>query len=68
MQVMSVYLTRQLHQRIEEHNRSAVGHHLKKQHDKTPGDIAWLEILDTHAQLKRPDEAKASHVIPHVTT
>ena len=34
------YTCRHLHQRIEEHKGSAVGNHLRKQHDLEPDDIA----------------------------
>ncbi|XP_022797423.1 uncharacterized protein LOC111335698 [Stylophora pistillata] len=34
------YTCRHLHQRIEEHKGSAIGHHLREQHDMEPEDIA----------------------------
>ena len=34
------YTCRHLHQRIEEHKGSAIGNHLKEQHDIAPDDIA----------------------------
>ena len=34
------YTCRHLHQRIEEHKGSAIGNHLKEQHDMEPEDIA----------------------------
>ena len=33
------YTCRHLHQRIEEHKVSAIGNHLKEQHDIAPDDI-----------------------------
>ena len=34
------YTCRHLHQRIEQHKGSAIGNHLREQHDMEPGDIA----------------------------
>ena len=34
------YTCRHLHQRIEEHRGSAIGNHLREQHDMEPEDIA----------------------------
>ena len=34
------YMCRHLHQRIEEHKGSAIGNHLKEEHDIAPDDIA----------------------------
>ena len=34
------YTCRHLHQRIEEHKGSAIGNHLREQHDMEPEDIA----------------------------
>ena len=34
------YTCRHLHQRIEEHKGSAIGNHLREQHNMTPNDIA----------------------------
>ena len=40
------YTYRRLHQRIEEHKGSAIGNHLREQHDMEPEDIAQnLRIL-----------------------
>ena len=40
------YTCRHLHQRIEEHKGSAIGNHLKEQHDMAPDDIAqFFNIL-----------------------
>ena len=40
------YTCRHLHQRIEEHKGSAIGSHLKEQHDIAPDDIAqFFKIL-----------------------
>ena len=40
------YTCRHLHQRIEEHKGSAIGNHLKEQHDMAPDDIAqFFKIL-----------------------
>ncbi|KAL9976394.1 hypothetical protein ACROYT_G013692 [Oculina patagonica] len=40
------YTCRHLHQRIEEHKGSAIGKHLKEQHDMAPDDIAqFFRIL-----------------------
>ena len=40
------YTCRHLHQRIEEHKGSAIGSHLKEQHDIAPNDIAqFFKIL-----------------------
>ena len=40
------YTYRHLHQRIEEHKGSAIGSHLKEQHDTAPDDIAqFFKIL-----------------------
>ena len=42
------YTYRHLHQRIEEHKGSAIGNHLKGQHDMAPDDIAqFFKILKT---------------------
>ena len=43
------YMCRQLHQRIEEHKGSAIGNHLREQHDMEPEDIAQsFRILRTN--------------------
>ena len=34
------YICRHLHQRIEEHKGSAIGNHLREQHNMAPNDIA----------------------------
>ena len=40
------YTCRHLHQRIEEHKGSAIGNHLKEEHDIAPDDIAqFFKIL-----------------------
>ena len=40
------YTCRHLHQRIEEHKGSAIGNHLKEEHDIAPVDIAqFFKIL-----------------------
>ena len=46
------YTCRHLHQRIEEHKGSAIGNHLREQHDMEPEDIAQsLRILRTFAPI-----------------
>ena len=40
------YTCRHLHQRIEEHKGSAIGNHLKEEHDIAPDDIVqFFKIL-----------------------
>ena len=53
------YTCRHLHQRIEEHKGSAIGNHLREQHNMAPNDIARSFKILRKRQNKQCDSIRA---------